>query len=121
MAANTCTSSTGTVTGTDPNFVVPYKTIAEKGVILYVKYTKGTEDSISITFDSINTSLSSSDKYRHIVLSGSTLSAYTMTISATGNYRIPIEVIPAENLIYANIVFSAAGQDGAVVANFMEA
>lgn len=121
MAANTCTSSTGTVTGTDPNFVVPYKTMAMEGVILYIKYTKGTEDSISITFDSINASLHATDKYRHIVLSGAALSAYTMTISASGNYRIPIEIIQAETLIYANVVFSAAAQDGAVVANFMEA
>jgi hypothetical protein len=121
MAANTCTSTTGTASGTDPNFIVTYKSINPVGLILLVKYTKNTEDSLTITLDSINPSLHATDKYRHVVLSGTALSAYTMVLTATGNYRIPISVIDSEKTICANLVFSAADQGGAVVANFMEA
>jgi hypothetical protein len=121
MAANTCTSASGTASGTDPNFVVSFKTAAIDGVVLMVKYTKGTEDSISITLDTINPSLHATDKYRHITMSGAAVSSYTFTMSATGNYRIPIELLPSETKLYANVVFSASGQSGAVVVNMMEA
>lgn len=120
MGANVVSSTTGVVTGTDPNFVVTYKTNNPEGLILYVKYTKGTESGITITFDSLNPSLHATDVYRHVSISGTTLSAYTMTISATGNYRIPMPLIASEKRLIANIVFGSAGQGGAVVCNFME-
>ena len=121
MAVNTATSTTGTASGTDPNFVIAFKTAAIDGVVLMVKYTKGTEDSLSITLDTINPSLHATDKYRHITMTGAAVSAYTFTMSATGNYRIPIELVPSETKLYANAVFSAADQGGAVVVNLMEA
>jgi len=120
MADNTCTSGSGTVTGTDPSFAVAYATQPNSGVVLYVKYTKGTEAGVTLTFDVINKSLHATDKYRHVSLSGVALSPLTMTLFATGNYRIPLPVIAGELSIIANVVFSAAGQGGAVVANFME-
>lgn len=120
MAANTCTSNTGTKSGTDPNFVVTYRTQQSQGVVLYVKYTKGSETGITITLDVINTSLHATDKYRHTSISGTALGSWTMVISGTGNYRIPIPVVAGESSIIANITFSGAGTDGAVVANFME-
>src|SRR4030043_543388 len=109
MAANTATSTTGTKTGTDPNFIVAYRTQQSQGIVLYVKYTQGTDTHISITFDVLNTSLHATDKYRHTALNGTALSAYSMTISASGNYRIPIPVITGETTIYANITYSGAG------------
>jgi D-aminopeptidase len=120
MAANTVTSTTGTESGTDPTFIVAYKTIQSQGVILYVKYTQGTEANITLTFDVLNTSLHASDKYRHVSLNGTDLTAYTMEIAISGNYRIPLPVITGETTIYANITFSTANQGGAVVANFIE-
>ena len=120
MAANTVVSTTGTESGTDPSFVVAYKTIQSNGVVLYVKYTQGTDTHITLTFDALNTSLHASDKYRHVSLDGTALSAYTMVISTSGNYRIPLPVISGETTIYANIVFSGAALSGAVVANFCE-
>lgn len=120
MAANVVTSSTGTKSGTDPSFVVAYRTIQSNGVVLYVKYTQGTDTHITITFDALNTSLHASDKYRHTSLNGTALSAYTMVISSSGNYRIPLPVISGETTIYANITYSGAGLSGATVANFME-
>jgi len=120
VAANTCTSSTGTVTGTDPSFVVAYRTQQTQGVLLYLKYTQGTDTHITITFDALNTSLHATDKYRHTSLEGTALGAFTLVISASGNYRIPLPVTASETTIYANITFSGAGLSGAVVANFME-
>lgn len=120
MADNSCTSGSGTVTGTDPSFAVSYKTNQDNGLVLYVKYTKGTEAGVTITFDVINSSLHATDKYRHVSLSGVTLSPLTMTLFATGNYRIPLPLIVSENTIIANFVFALAGQGGVVVANWME-
>lgn len=120
MAANTVTSSTGTVTGADNAFIVPYRTNQSNGVVFYLKYTKGTEATLTLTFDVLNSSLHATDKYRHVLLTGVNLAALTMTIFASGNYRIPLPVISGETNIYANVTFSAAGTDGVVVANWME-
>lgn len=120
MAANTVTSSTGTAAGTDPNFTVTYFTNATEGVVLFLKYTKGTESHLTLTFETINRSLSTTDEYYLTSLSGTTLSVYTMVITASGNYRIPIPIICTEKTIIANIVYGSTGSGGATVANFME-
>lgn len=121
MAANTCTSTTGVVSGSDPNFILTLKTMAVSGLGLLIKYTKGTETGVSITIDSIISTLSATDKYRHIAMSGAAVASYTFTLSASGNYRIPIELFAAEKTVCANITFASAGQGGAIIANFMEA
>jgi hypothetical protein len=120
MAANTVTAGAGTVTGTDPSFIVTKKTSQSNGVVLYLKYTKGTEAGITLTFDVINPSLHATDKYRHTQLSGSTLQPYSFSIFATGNSRIPIPVISGEQTICVNIAFSNAACGGTVVANLIE-
>ena len=120
MAANTVTSSTGTVSGADPGFVVAYRTRQSNGVMLYIKYTAGATAYVRLTFDVLNTSLHATDKYRHTSLTGTSLGAYTIDISASGNYRIPIPVIFGETTVYANVTFSGAGLDGAAVVNIME-
>jgi len=120
MAANTVTSSTGTSSGTDPSFVVAYRTNNSNGLILYVKYTQGTDTGITITFDVLNTSLHATDKYRHVSVSGTLISAYTLEITLSGNYRIPLPVMSGEKTIYANITYSGAGLSGTTVANFIE-
>lgn len=121
MAANTVTSSTGVKSGTDPNFIVEYNSNSSSGLVLMLDYTKGTEDGISLTFDVINPSLHATNKFRHTSLSGTALSAYTMAITTTGRYRIPVPVIASEKKVCVNIVFAADDQGGAAIANFMEA
>jgi hypothetical protein len=121
MAANTTTSSTGTVSGTDPNFILTYKSGNSEALYLMVKVTMGTMTSVTITLDVLNPSLHATDKYRMTALQGTDLVADTMVIKAAGNYRIPIPIIKSETVIYANITPSGAGLDGAIVANFMEA
>jgi hypothetical protein len=118
--ANTVTSSTGVVTGTDPNFVVTHPTNSSMGSILYLKYTKGTESGITLTFDKLYPNLHATDVYRHVTLSGTALSAYTMAITASGNYRIPIPVIAGERKIIVNVVYGSSAQGGATVVNFIE-
>lgn len=118
--ANTCTSSTGTVSGTDATFAVTYRPNSSAGAILYIKYTKGGEAGITLTFDTINRALSAMDKYRYPVLTGTAMSAYTMVLTATGNYRIPLPLIPSETRLVANIIFGTANQGGVAVANFTE-
>ena len=61
------------------------------------------------------------DVYRLTSLNGILLSAYTLVLTATGNYRIPLPVISSEKIVCANITFSSSAQDGAVIANLVEA
>ena len=118
--ANTVTSSTGVKAGTDPTFTVAYTTSGSQGIIMYLKYTKGTETGITLTFDKKSPSLSSTDVYRHVTLTGTALSATSMVITASGNYRIPLPIVPAERTVIVNIVFGSAAQDGVLAVNFLE-
>jgi len=121
LVANTCTSTTATVTGTDPSFVVTHKmSTAAQGVVVYVKYAKGSETGITMTFEVINPSLSATDEYSYYTLSGTALGAQTITQTATGNYRIVFTKIESERTIIVNVVFGSATQSGAVVVNFNE-
>lgn len=120
MAANTMTSSTGVVTGTDAAFVLTTPINNWQGTILYLKYVKGTGASVTLTFDFINKSLHATDKYRMTDLTGTTLTALTMVITTAGNYRIPIPNIDGEKTSVINVTFDTAGTTGSVVANLME-
>jgi len=121
MAANTCTSATATVTGSDPDFLVTYKSYNHKeGVIFYVKYTAGTSTSLTITFDVYEAVLSSSDKYRVVALSGGIASSLTYQFTTAGNYRIPVPMAQNEQRVVANVSFNASAQSGAAVCNFTD-
>lgn len=117
--ANTCVSKSGTVTGTDPNFVVTYKPNSYQGAILYLKFTQGTAETLTLTFEVVNRAVST-DKYKYPVLTGAAMTAYTITIATTGSYRIPLPLITSEYQMICNVTFSAGNQGGAVVANFIE-
>ncbi len=122
MAANICTSSTSTITGTDPNFTLTHKVYnKEDGVFLYVKYTIGTTTSLVITPKTICQKLSSTDQYNLVSESSMTLSALAYTLTAAGNYKIPIPVTQHDETLVITLVLSGAGLDAAVVANIMEA
>ncbi len=120
MATNTCTSTTATISGTDPNFVLTRKINNPEGAILYIKYTIGTSVTLTLTFGLINPLLSSSDIYKEVSLSGTALSAYTMVISSAGNYRIPLSVLDSEKSLVITLTLGG-GADAVVVANIVEA
>jgi hypothetical protein len=114
--ADSCTSKTGTVTGTNPNFVVTYKTNSSKKVIAYVKYTKNT-DNLTLTFDVINPSLNATDQYHVTVIAAdATTSVQTVSLTSTGNVRVPIEIDCSDKTVICNATFaSGAGTSTAVV------
>jgi hypothetical protein len=122
MAANTCTSTNGTVAGSDPTFTVT-KSVQnrEEGVFLYLKYTIGTSAGLTITVETINPTLSATDLYKIVQLSGNAMSALTYTIAAAGNYKIPIPLSQFDATIKITIVAGSAGKDAVIVANIMEA
>jgi len=122
MAANTVTSKTGTVTAVsgDTSFLLTQKVNNPEGVVLYVKYTKGTSTSLTITFDVLRPDLHATDKYNIITMNGDTVGAYTFTISVTGNYRIPIAVAPTETTVYVNMAITATATSAVVVADLCE-
>lgn len=120
MAANTATSTTATVTGTDPTFKAVYKTNNPEGVVCMVQYTKGTTTSLTLTFEVINPSLSATDEYFITALKGTSLGADTFVITTAGNYRIPLSIFNSEKTIIGNAVFDSSAKDGVCVINFME-
>lgn len=57
MAASTCSSSTGVITGTDPYFTLAYKPNGDQGLFLMVKYGRVAASNLTITIDAYNRSL----------------------------------------------------------------
>jgi len=57
MGANLCTSKTGSISGADPSFILRQNINNDQGVVLCVKYAKGTEANVTITVDVNNPSL----------------------------------------------------------------
>ena len=82
-------------------------------------FTFGTTnlDTASVTeaYTSTGTSI-----YRMTSLSGTALSAYTLVISATGNYQIPITTIAGDKVVVANLTIGTAAGANVVVADFVE-
>lgn len=123
MAANTCTSKTGTVSGTDPNFkLVQNVRNRESGCYLYLKYTLESSGGLTLTLKTSNATghLTSTDEYSLITLTGAAISGLTYTIAAGGNYRIPITLGPYDDSIAITIVAGSAAGSGVIVADILE-
>ena len=123
MAANTCTSPTGTMTGTDASFTLTQSVRNRReGAFLFLKYVIGTSGSITLTFSTkcTTSALTATDAYKIVQLSGSAISALSYTISAAGNYKIPIPLSQFDDTLIIGIVFGSAGADASVVANILE-
>ena len=124
MAANTLTSTTATVAGTDPTFTVTKLVFnRDQGCFLYIKYSLGTSTSITVTLSTKckTSSLTATDAYSIVQLSGSSISALSYVIVAAGNYKIPIPLCQFDDELTVTIVFNAANQGGAVVADILDA
>ena len=57
MSASVCSSTTGLVTGSDPSFVLSFRTNNDQGLILCVDYTRTAAYDLTITIDTFNPSL----------------------------------------------------------------
>lgn len=123
MAANTCTSTTGTITGSDPSFVLT-KNVRnrEEGVFLYIKLTIGTASSLTVSFSTkcTTSSITATDAYSIIKLSGAAISALSYTISATGNYKIPVPLCEYDDTLIVTLTLGSASADAVIVANILD-
>ena len=121
MAVNVCTSSTGTVTGTDPNFTLTRAVRNRReGVFLYLQLTAGTTGGITIGIGTICRNLSATDVYSAAFLTTAAVTALSFTIAATGNYKIPIALSQFDDTVVITITPTSAAADGVIVANIME-
>ncbi len=114
MAANSVTSSTGTVAG-DLSYVLFKLDNIKEGVNLYVKYTIGTSTSFTLAPRVIVETLSSTDEFPTVFLSADsiTLNAQTYTKNAAGNFRIPISIAIGET--YLKVYTTITGGADAVL------
>lgn len=96
MAANALSSKNGSVSSLVTTFIIR----GHRGsVSLFLKYDKGNGTSVAVspvTF--VIPELGAAVVYSlpASVASAATLAAYTLTLSATGNYVIPISNVPLE-------------------------
>jgi hypothetical protein len=120
MSANTLTSTTGTVAGSDPTFTVTYNSNSSSKVAVYIKYTKGGENSLTVTFGTINKIISATDVYQDLGISTTSLAAYSAVFTASGNYRVLYPTMDTEKKLVVTGVFAAGNQGGVAVINFLE-
>lgn len=94
MAANTTSSVTGSVTSDVGTFLIN----GHQGAVqLCLKYDKGDGTSVALSpVEFLIPDLSSTVYYKVPAAdgSGTTLSAYTLTLSATGNYILTLSYVP---------------------------
>ena len=122
MAASTCTTQTGAITGTDPNFTLT-RTVKNRkdGIFLYLKFsTTGTATGLTIVCKTINERLSATDVYNAVQADGSALTPLTYTLGV-GNYKIPLALSQYDDKVVLSITPSTTGGDATIVANVMEA
>lgn len=120
MAASTCTSSTATVTGTDPNFVATYKTNSLSKVIALIKYTKAAQN-LTTTFEIINPSISDTDKYKVTTrIADGTTTPVSIAQTASGNWRVPLDIVSSDKIVIASCTFAASNGGDDVKVNFIE-
>jgi len=117
MAASTCTSKTGTVTGTTPNFIVTKKLHGSKEIIVLLKYTKST-DNLTVTMELVGST--STAKYRTTnVADDGTIAVQSISLTATSSLRVPVKLASSDTNIYVNLTFAGdAGSD--CVVDFIE-
>ncbi len=112
--ANAVTSRTGSVsTG-----VVTHKLPAKaQGVHLYLKYAKGAGTSVLITPTFIHRDLNATDEYQQVYFNSSMAPApLAYTLTASGNYRIPIPMALGETELKLTVAFTG-GTDQTLIAD----
>lgn len=125
MAANTVTSKTGVAAAvtTDTLFSATFKLAPRRQsgkITLFVKYTKVTSNCV-MTFDIINPTLSATDKYRILFTTADDdTDELKITVAATKNVRIPIDISPGEGSLVVNIALATTGAGDTVVIECME-
>ena len=110
--ANVTTSRTSGVA----NDVVTHPVGKSQGAHMYLKYAKGNGTSVQITLTFIDPKLSPTDEYQPIYFGALMApSPLTITLSASGNYRIPIPMALGEEWIKATVVYTGGNTQALVV------
>jgi hypothetical protein len=94
------------------------------GGLLYVKYTKGDEDGVTLALSYKTKGMVSTDLYQHVSLNSTTrlLSPTTYLFSSSGNYRIPITWTCEETaLVFTFAQSGAVTATGTISVDFREA
>ena len=88
----------------------------KEGTFCYLKYTKGDGTSVSIAFTFIDPGLHATDEYQQVYMSAPTTPAVqTYSLTASGNYRIPVSVAQGEATVKATVSFTAGTTQELVV------
>jgi hypothetical protein len=110
--ANTVTSRTSAVAGSVVTHSIPGKA---SGFHLYLKYAKGGGTSVSIALTFIDPNLSPTDEYQQIYFGSAMAPAVlNISLSASGNYRIPVPMAMGETVVKATVSFTG-GSDQTLV------
>jgi len=119
MAANTVTSTTGVVSGTDPSLVATFKIhYIQKALFLYVKYTKGNGANPTMTIGFVNPKVHASDIYQQALFATANQAAVTTTFTATGIFRFELKPSLQETQLVASFAFST-GDTQVIVCNMV--
>lgn len=94
------------------------------GGLLYMKYTKGDEDGITIGLEYATYGLTAADFYKHVSINNSTriVVPTTYIFTASGNYRLPITWTTEERYLKFTLTqYGVVTSTGTVVIDFREA
>lgn len=128
MALNTITSRSAAVSGEAGTagtgaFTIIFSSNKHKtngGVAMYVKFTTGASTSLTLTPKVVNDKISADDQYQFLTgVNGTFGAGEAAKITASGNYRIKLPVMPNEKSIVVGAAF-AGGTSGVAVIDFCE-
>lgn len=95
------TSTSGVVNGNEITFTIPstYQGTAKGiGIISYIDYTLGGSDSLTMKY-SFNDSSLSSNYYDNIIIEFDTLKIVEISITASGQFRVPLGIARCEESV----------------------
>jgi len=94
------------------------------GGLLYIKYTKGNETGVTISFSYKARGLAASDRYSHMSLNASTriMTPTTYILNASGSYRIPFTWTAEETAVkFTFTQYGVTTATGTIDVDFREA
>jgi len=119
MAANTVTSTTGVVSGTDPSLVATFKIhYMQKALFLYVKYTKGNGANPTMTIGFVNPKVHASDIYQQALFATANMAPVTATFTVSGKFRFELKPSLRESQLKVSFEFST-GDTQAVICDMV--
>lgn len=123
MAANTvtCTNATVAAVTTDTVFSIT-KTIQNptNGVILYFTLDINTAAKLTITAAVRDESINTTDDYKVLTGTGSSVVALSYEFSADGNWRLPLQMYQNETTVVFTLTYTTTGGSGACACKVME-